>query len=68
MIAVKAHFDGKVIVPDEPVHLPKDEPLLVHVEVVKEPKKKKGRESLHFSGWPRTRSRTTRCRPTCPIS
>ena len=38
---VRAHFDGKVIVPDEPVDLPRDEPLVLHVEVVKKPKKKK---------------------------
>jgi len=41
MIAAKAHFDGKVIVPDEPVALPKNQPLVVHVEVVKKPKRKK---------------------------
>lgn len=35
MIAVKAHFDGKVIVPDEPVDLPKGEPLLLRIEVVR---------------------------------
>jgi hypothetical protein len=33
MIAVRAHFDGKVIVPDEPVNLPKGEALIVHVEL-----------------------------------
>ncbi len=33
MIALKAHFDGKVIVPDEPVELPTNEPLTVHVEL-----------------------------------
>jgi hypothetical protein len=40
MIAIKAHFDGKVLVPDEPVELPKGTPLVVHVEVPK-PKKPK---------------------------
>jgi hypothetical protein len=29
---IKAHFDGKVIVPDEPVQLPVGQPLRVHVE------------------------------------
>ena len=33
MVAVKAHFDGKVIVPDEPVDLPKDQPLIVQVRL-----------------------------------
>lgn len=32
MTAIKAHFDGKTIVPDEPVDLPKDTPLFVYVE------------------------------------
>ena len=26
-VVIRAHFDGKVIVPDEPVDLPVDEPL-----------------------------------------
>jgi hypothetical protein len=33
MIAVKAHFDGRVIVPDEPVDLPADQPLVVRIEL-----------------------------------
>jgi hypothetical protein len=32
MTAIKAHFDGKAIVPDEPVDLPMDTPLFVFVE------------------------------------
>ncbi len=32
MIRFKGHSDGKVIVPDEPVDLPKDQPLTVVVE------------------------------------
>lgn len=32
MIAIKARFDGKVIVPDEPVNLPTDRALLVRIE------------------------------------
>lgn len=31
MIAVKAHFDGKVIVPDEPLDLPKGQVITVHI-------------------------------------
>ncbi len=32
MTAIKAHFDGKVIVPDEPLELPVGEKLVVTVE------------------------------------
>lgn len=32
MIAINAHFDGKVIVPDEPVELPVDRALIVTIE------------------------------------
>ncbi|MHB1767530.1 MAG: hypothetical protein ACYCUV_06720 [Phycisphaerae bacterium] len=32
MTAIKAHFDGKTIVPDEPVDLPTDTPLYVFVD------------------------------------
>lgn len=32
MGAIKCHFDGKVIVPDEPVDLPVNKPLLMRVE------------------------------------
>jgi hypothetical protein len=31
--SIAAHFDGRFIVPDEPVELPVDQPLRVHVEV-----------------------------------
>jgi hypothetical protein len=34
MISIHAHFDGKVIVPDEPLNLPSGEPLIVRVEPV----------------------------------
>lgn len=30
---IPAHFDGKVIVPDQPVQLPVGRPLLVHLEL-----------------------------------
>lgn len=32
MVAIKCHFDGKVIVPDEPLDLPRNQPLVVHIE------------------------------------
>jgi hypothetical protein len=31
---IKAHFDGKVIVPDEPLQFPVGQALRVHVELV----------------------------------
>ena len=34
MITVRAHFDGKALVPDEPVDLPRHEPLVLYVERV----------------------------------
>lgn len=36
MTAIKAHFDGKVIIPDEPVNLPVNQPLNVVVKAVGE--------------------------------
>jgi hypothetical protein len=36
MVAIKGHFDGKVIVPDEPLNLPANQRLLVHVQPVDE--------------------------------
>jgi hypothetical protein len=47
MIAFKAHFDGKVIVPDEPVSLPRDQALMIHIEVAGETRKK-GRSVLEW--------------------
>jgi len=35
--AIAAHFDGQVIVPDEPVQLPVGQRLRVHVELVDQP-------------------------------
>jgi hypothetical protein len=32
MISIHAHFDGKVIVPDGPVDLPRDQALIVQIE------------------------------------
>ena len=37
MTVVKAHFDGKVLVPDEPVNLPVDRALELHIQVDQEP-------------------------------
>ena len=34
MVAIKGHFDGKVIVPDEPLNLPVNQRLLVRVEPI----------------------------------
>jgi hypothetical protein len=31
-VKIRAHFDGRVIVPDEDVTLPRDTPLTVHVQ------------------------------------
>jgi hypothetical protein len=36
---IKAHFDGKVIVPDEPVQLPKGKSLRVRIDVMPAAKK-----------------------------
>ena len=36
---LKVHFDGRVLVPDEPVNLPVNCPLQVQVEPVKGPAK-----------------------------
>jgi hypothetical protein len=32
MISIHAHFDGKVIIPDGPVDLPRDQALIVQIE------------------------------------
>ena len=34
MTTLNAHFDGRVIVPDEPIDLPTNQPLIVHIEPV----------------------------------
>jgi hypothetical protein len=36
MINFNARFDGKVIVPEEPVNLPQDRTFMVHVESIDE--------------------------------
>ena len=35
-IAINAHYDGKVIVPDEPLDLPPNQPLVVRIESISE--------------------------------
>jgi hypothetical protein len=35
MTAIKAHFDGRVLIPDETVDLPVNEPLRIVVQPVK---------------------------------
>jgi hypothetical protein len=39
MVAIRGRFDGKVFIPDEPVDVPRDRPLILHVEVSSEPGK-----------------------------
>lgn len=34
MTTIKAHFDGRVVVPDEPLNIPSDRPLRVSIELV----------------------------------
>jgi len=36
-MTVNAHFDGKVIIPDEPLDLPPNQPLIVQIEPVRGP-------------------------------
>jgi hypothetical protein len=37
MVAINAHFDGKVIVPDEPIDLKPNQRLRIHVEPIEMP-------------------------------
>ena len=32
MIAINAHYDGRVIIPDEPINLPPNQALVVRIE------------------------------------
>lgn len=32
MMAIRARFDGKALIPEQPVELPRDRTLIVHVE------------------------------------
>jgi hypothetical protein len=45
---ISAHFDGKVIVPDEPVQLPVGQPLVVRLELAK-PREEPFADFLNFA-------------------
>lgn len=53
-IKVRAHFDGKVIVPDEPVNLPVDEPIEAELTVVR---REPGRSPVREAAWQELLSR-----------
>jgi hypothetical protein len=36
-MVIRGHFDGKVLVPNEPVDLPRNQPLVMHVEMAADP-------------------------------
>jgi hypothetical protein len=59
MIAFKGHFDGKVIVLDEPVDLPKGQALLVRVEVAKKAQKVKKGQKPKKGGKPKKKGTTS---------
>lgn len=42
MVTFNARFDGKVIVPDEPLDLPPNQPLIVQIQAVEAPENKEG--------------------------
>lgn len=46
MLTIKAHFDGKVFVPDEPVDLPTGQPIEVRIQ----PPAKKGKKNYMTAG------------------
>ena len=48
MVSIKAHFDGRAIIPDEPVDLPKDRTLVVQIRETDttEPESHNGEESV----------------------
>jgi hypothetical protein len=46
--SITAHFDGRFIVPDEPVQLPVGQPLRVHIEVT-EPSPARFADLLRFA-------------------
>lgn len=37
MLALKAHYDGRTIILDEPVHLPVNRPLVLHIQSEENP-------------------------------
>lgn len=51
MVAFRGHFDGKVLVPDEPLDLPRGQRLVIRVETDQErPPGVPGRELLDLAG------------------
>jgi len=52
-VVIRAHFDGKTIVPDEPVDLPVNQPLEAEVKVVEA---KPGRSPKREAAWQRLKS------------
>ena len=40
MVSIKGHFEGSVFVPDEPVELPQNQPVVIHVLTESESKPK----------------------------
>ena len=50
MIALRGHFDGKSIVPDEPVDLPQGRPLIVHVQVEQPEQTKRNVSASELAG------------------
>jgi len=48
MIAIHAHFDGKVTIPDEPVDLPQDQTLIVRIEPIGQAGAAEGESALDW--------------------
>jgi hypothetical protein len=44
MVAITGHFDGKFIVPDEPLNLQPNQRLIVHIETVAD-------QAVDFRNW-----------------
>jgi hypothetical protein len=51
MIAFSAHFDGKVIVPEHAVDLPRDRTFVVHVETPVNPELAEQKPPVHALQW-----------------
>jgi hypothetical protein len=49
MTAIRGHFDGMVIVPDEPIDLPRNTNLIIHIESAG-PRGTDGASLLRFAG------------------
>jgi len=48
VISIHAHFDGNVIVPDDPVDLPRNQALIVQIEPVNQPDRARDASSLDW--------------------